>query len=36
MIDVEEFIVKAHDIYGYRHFVNDSGGSLCELQDKNL
>ena len=34
MIDVEEFIVKAHDIYGYRHFVNDSGGSLCELQDK--
>ena len=34
MIDVEEFIQKAHDIYGYRHFVNDSGGSLCELQDK--
>ena len=34
MVDVEEFIVKAHDIYGYRHFVNDSGGSLCELQSK--
>ncbi len=34
MIDVEEFIEKAHDIYGYQHFVNDSGGSLCELQDK--
>jgi shikimate kinase len=33
MKDVPEFIRKAHDIYGYRHFVNDAGGSLCELDD---
>ncbi len=33
MIDVEAFIGKAHDIYGYQHFINDSGGSLCELQE---
>jgi hypothetical protein len=33
MHDVPEFIRKAHDIYGYDHFVNDVGGSLCELED---
>jgi hypothetical protein len=33
MRDVPEFIRKAHEIYGYRHFVNDAGGSLCELDD---
>lgn len=33
MLDVPEFIAKAHEIYGYRHFVNDSAGSLCELDD---
>lgn len=33
MRDVPEFIAKAHSIYGYRHFVNDAGGSLCELDD---
>ena len=31
MFDVPEFIDKARDIYGYRHFINDSAGSLCEL-----
>ncbi len=31
MTDVAEFIAKAHDIYGYEHFVNDAGGSVCEL-----
>ncbi len=31
MLDVPEFIAKARDIYGYRHFINDSAGSLCEL-----
>lgn len=31
MQDVAEFIVKAHDIYGYDHFLNDAGGSICEL-----
>lgn len=31
MIDVASFIEKASDIYGYQHFVNDTGGSVCEL-----
>ena len=33
MKDVDSFIHKARDIYGYDHFVNDAGGSLCELDD---
>ena len=33
MLDVPEFIEKARQIYGYRHFVNDVGGSLCELDE---
>jgi hypothetical protein len=28
---VPGFIERAHDIYGYRHFICDSGGSLCEV-----
>jgi hypothetical protein len=36
MKDVPEFIHKAHQIYGYRHFVNDAGGSLCELDDPEV
>jgi len=31
MVDVVEFIDKAHEIYGYDHFLNDAGGSICEL-----
>jgi len=31
MRDVAAFIDKAHDIYGYDHFINDAGGSICEL-----
>lgn len=31
MNDVPEFIDKAVDIYGYQNFVNDAGGSVCEL-----
>src|SRR5690606_6087488 len=34
MRDVAEFIVKAQEIYGYDHFINDAGGSLCELDDE--
>ena len=34
--DVPEFIRKAYDIYGYDHFVNDVGGSLCELDDPSV
>lgn len=33
MHDVPSFVKKAQDIYGYPHFVNDVGGSLCELED---
>lgn len=33
MRDVVEFIEKARDIYGYDHFINDAGGSVCELDD---
>jgi hypothetical protein len=31
-----EFIRKAQEIYGYDHFVNDVGGSLCELEDDSV
>ncbi|MEY3808682.1 MAG: hypothetical protein RI893_1658 [Pseudomonadota bacterium] len=31
MYDVPDFIHKVEDIYGYKHFVNDAGGSVCEL-----
>ncbi len=34
MRDVPDFIRKAHDIYGYNNFINDAGGSLCELDDE--
>jgi hypothetical protein len=36
MKDVPKFILKAHDVYGYRHFINDAGGSLCELDDADV
>lgn len=36
MRDVPEFIRKAKEIYGYRHFVNDVGGSLCELEEPSI
>jgi hypothetical protein len=32
MHDVPEFIRKSKEIYGYRHFVNDVGGSLCDIE----
>lgn len=34
MRDVETFIEKARQIYGYPHFINDAGGSVCELDDQ--
>lgn len=34
MRDVPSFIHKAHQIYGYQHFLNDAGGSVCELDDE--
>jgi hypothetical protein len=33
MRDVPHFIHKARDIYGYCNFLNDAGGSVCELDD---
>jgi hypothetical protein len=33
MKDVAPFIAKAREIYGYDHFINDAGGSVCELDD---
>jgi len=34
--DVPEFIHKAEDIYGYSHFLNDAGGSACELDNQEV
>ncbi|MFQ6024829.1 MAG: hypothetical protein ACE5NW_19130, partial [Acidiferrobacterales bacterium] len=36
MKDVKVFITKAREIYGYPHFVNDTGGSVCELDDDEV
>jgi hypothetical protein len=36
MYDIPHFIKKAQDIYGYPHFVNDVGGSLCELDEPGV
>lgn len=36
MKDIPEFIRKAHEIYGYKNFINDAGGSICELDDPEV
>lgn len=36
MLDVPDFIQKAKKIYGYQNFVNDVGGSVCELDDPQV
>ena len=36
MKDVPEFIKRSHDVYGYSKFINDAGGSLCELDDPEV
>ena len=36
MNDVPDFVRKAQQIYGYQHFVNDVGGSLCELDEPSV
>ncbi len=33
MGDVDLFMQKSRDIYGYPHFINDAGGSVCSLTD---
>lgn len=34
--DVPLFIERAQRLYGYKHFLNDAGGSLCELDDPSV
>jgi len=36
MYDVSDFIDKAENIYGYTHFINDAGGSVCELDNPDV
>lgn len=36
MRDIPEFIRKAKQIYDYQHFLNDAGGSVCELNDDSV
>ena len=36
MNDVPDFISKVEDIYGYKHFVNDAGGSVSELDSPDV
>ncbi len=35
MLDVPQFIQRART-QGFNHFINDTGGSLCELDDKQV
>ncbi len=34
--DAADFVEKAGSIYGYDHFLNDSSGSFCEIDDKRV
>ncbi|MFK5948061.1 MAG: ATPase [Methylococcales bacterium] len=34
--DVPSFIHKTEEIYGYKHFLNDAGGSVCELDSPEV
>lgn len=36
MKDVPQFIRKARDVYGFSNFINDVGGSLCELEEPSV
>jgi hypothetical protein len=36
LLDVPQFIQKAHEIYGYRCFINDAGGSACEIESPQV
>lgn len=35
LLDTPAFIDRAEDLYGYRNFICDSGGSICEVVDPN-
>ena len=36
MQDVPAFIERAERLYGYKAFINDAGGSICEIDDDAL
>ncbi len=36
MFDVGNFMDKAKRIYGYQSFINDAGGSVCELDNDDV
>ena len=36
MLDVPEFMRKSQQLYGFSHFINDAGGSVCELDDEQV
>jgi len=36
MLDVPGFITKSREIYGYENFINDIGGSVCELDNQQV
>ncbi|HIL41505.1 MAG: ATPase [Methylococcales bacterium] len=36
MNDVPKFIEKSQHIYSYNHFINDAGGSVCELDEPEV
>ena len=36
MYDVPAFIERAERLYGYKAFINDAGGSICEIDDDAL
>ena len=33
LLDTPAFVEKAREIYGYQHFLCDTGGSICEVAD---
>ncbi len=33
LLDTPNFIARARDLYGYDHFICDTGGSICEVVD---
>ena len=36
MLDVPDFIKRSYEVYDYHNFINDAGGSLCELENESV
>lgn len=36
MLDVPDFIKRSYEVYDYHNFINDAGGSLCELDNDSV